>query len=143
MKRIKLTVIKGKSVGLGICALSLVASLNAQPVDTWETVDDILTGPPNGVALEVGVDRSNTVFTVGIGGSYPGVPADLPAVVISLRGVTQRLRGVGTVPAASVTGALPVTNNKSEFSRRTSSLQCQQTHRLADYESTNEIWKRE
>jgi hypothetical protein len=79
MKRIKLTVIKGKSVGLGICALSLVASLNAQPVDTWETVDDILTGPPNGVGLEVGVDRSNTVFTVGIGGSYPGT--NLPAII--------------------------------------------------------------
>ena len=46
-----------------------------------------------------------------VGASYPSLTADLPAVVISFTGITEPMRGVGMVPAASVTGALPVTTN--------------------------------
>jgi hypothetical protein len=43
-----------------------------------------------------------------VGASYPSAATDLPAVVVSLTGVTAPLRGIGKLPAASATGALPV-----------------------------------
>jgi hypothetical protein len=43
-----------------------------------------------------------------VGATYPSVSGELPAVVISCSGVLQQLRGIGRLPAASETGALPV-----------------------------------
>lgn len=43
-----------------------------------------------------------------VGSAYPTAAADLPAVVVSISGVTQRLRGLGTLPASSAIGALAV-----------------------------------
>jgi len=45
-----------------------------------------------------------------VGTAYPGAAEDLPAVVISVSGARQQLRGIGRLPAPSATGALPVTN---------------------------------
>jgi hypothetical protein len=45
-----------------------------------------------------------------VGGTYPATGHDLPAVVISCTDVRQQLRGLGRLPAPSVTGALQVTN---------------------------------
>ncbi len=44
-----------------------------------------------------------------VGGAYPTVAGDLPAVVVSFTGVQQRLRGIGRLPAPSEIGALQVT----------------------------------
>ena len=44
-----------------------------------------------------------------VGATYPTAVEDLPAVVVSLTGVEQRLRGLGKLPAPSMTGALAVT----------------------------------
>jgi hypothetical protein len=44
-----------------------------------------------------------------VGTTYPSAATDLPAVVVSVSNVTQQLRGVGKLPVASLTGALPVT----------------------------------
>jgi hypothetical protein len=77
MKHIKLTGMMQVLGGL----VAAAAALNAKAVDQWETVDDVLVPPPNGVSLNVGVDRSNTVFTVGIGGTYAGSGTPLPAVI--------------------------------------------------------------
>jgi hypothetical protein len=43
-----------------------------------------------------------------VGAIYPSVKGDLPAVVISCSGVDFQLRGLGRLPAASESGALPV-----------------------------------
>lgn len=45
-----------------------------------------------------------------VGAAYPGAAADLPAVVLSVSGARQQLRGIGRLPAPSATGALPVTS---------------------------------
>src|SRR5262249_16436323 len=45
-----------------------------------------------------------------VGATYPATGGELPAVVLSVTGVQQQLRGIGRLPAPSVTGALPVTN---------------------------------
>jgi hypothetical protein len=44
-----------------------------------------------------------------VGATYPAAAKDLPAVVVSLTGVQQRMQGVGRLPAESASGALPVT----------------------------------
>jgi hypothetical protein len=44
-----------------------------------------------------------------VGATYPAAAKDLPAVVVSLSDVQQRLQGVGRLPAPSETGALSVT----------------------------------
>jgi hypothetical protein len=46
-----------------------------------------------------------------VGATYPTVTTDLPAVVVSFTGITEPMRGIGTVPAANLTGALAVTTN--------------------------------
>jgi hypothetical protein len=44
-----------------------------------------------------------------VGATYPSVPEDLPAVVVSFTGIEQRLQGIGRLPAPSEVGALQVT----------------------------------
>jgi hypothetical protein len=44
-----------------------------------------------------------------VGATYPTVPADLPAVVVSFDDVAQKLASVGRLPAPSESGALSVT----------------------------------
>src|SRR2546425_8535841 len=43
-----------------------------------------------------------------VGDGYPIAPVELPAVTISLSDVSERLRGLGRLPAPTVTGALRV-----------------------------------
>jgi len=43
-----------------------------------------------------------------VGDGYPIAPAELPAVTISLSGVGERMRGLGRLPAPTMTGALRV-----------------------------------
>jgi hypothetical protein len=44
-----------------------------------------------------------------VGAAYPTVTGDLPALVLSVSGVQQRLQGIGRLPAPSESGALAVT----------------------------------
>ena len=62
-------------------------------------------------AVAAYLSRSVVPAPALVGAAYPNTTNDLPAVVVSLIGITEPMRGIGAMPAASVTGALAVTTN--------------------------------